>query len=1215
MKIKDCTFNTLGFGLNRGKRRMTNLAMVLMTGAFLQANASVFAQKVNFVKKNTTIGEVFQQIKKQTGYEVLYANQKLDFSKKLNADFVNVELNEVLNKCLTNLSVSYVIEDKVIVIKSKSKITINNKNQPISLQVSKIDVKGKILDPDGKPLGGASISVKGTKIGTKSNSEGDFSLPGVDSKGILLVSYIGYQPLEISPKIEIGTIKMQKASNILADVVIISTGYQNIAQSQNTGSVARVKAQDLVINGATTIEQMLQGKLAGVEVVNNSGMVGKRQTVRVRGTSTLLGNQEPVWVVDGIIQEDPLPFKASELNAFNQDPANADALKNFIGSAISWLNPYDIQDITVLKDAASTAIYGVKAANGVIVINTKRGVTGRAPSVSYSTSLSSQQGRTYDKMNLMNSKERVDVSREIWEKGLVSQFGLDDIGYSKILKEYLTEKLSYDEFNAKAKQLEVNNTDWFDLLFHQPFSHNHNVSISGGGTGSTYYGSLGYNNQQGEAKGNGMDSYLANLNFTSIISSKLTISTRLSGNYSNTSGYFRVDPYSYARNTSRVIPATLPDGSLSYYTLGGYRYNVLNELNNTGNENIKTNLNAAVNLRYELPYNLRFESTFGIAFTNAHAESYATELTNRISSLRGYEYGQFTPVSNEYKMSRLPIGGELATADDRNTNYTWRNAITYGKVFNHKHSISSMLGLELRSNVYKGMSNTVFGYLPERGKAISNPPATIINGGVNYPNSIYDPGAGDSFKFLVTDRTANYVSYYYSGSYSYDNRYIFSASLRGDASNRFGQDTKNRFNPIWALGGRWNVARENFFNKSTWFNDFSLRGSYGYQGNVAENYGPDLIARIPTGGGASVISPQTGEPILNIKSLPYANLRWEKTQTVNLGLDFGFFNNRVVASLDYYNKASKDLIVLKDIPYENGARQMPMNGGTLTNTGYEAQVSFFPIRKKDWNWGISVNSSKNISKVTNKLLPNPTWANAVSGNYFVDGYAVSSFWVFDYKGPNPETGLPEFNIPTTEENPDAKFNAASFMKYAGKLNADFTAGFNTSLRYKQLTVSTNLYASLGGHKLLAPLYTTDMVNNTPNEYNNLSKDLVDRWRKPGDEAFTNIPGLPYFGVPFVSIPSGSTSLQPGSSSPYTLYNYSTARLVNASYLRINNVNLSYTLPDYIARRIHTKSLTLGYTMSNLYTFVSKDFKDVDPEVASGGQPLPQTHVLNLSVTF
>ncbi|HMU59567.1 MAG TPA: SusC/RagA family TonB-linked outer membrane protein [Chitinophagaceae bacterium] len=1190
--------------------RIMKLTSILLLAVSLQMAARSSGQTVTLTMNNVPVKQVLKEVQKQTGYNIIADEDAIQKAGLVSIRVKDVTVQEALRQCFKSNAYQVTIVGQ----------TISIKYEPVLLPVEEapdiafIEITGKVTNEKGEPMAAASIINLTTKKGVQAASDGSFRIQA-SVNDIIQVSYVGYVSKVFRISEGLTNLQVQLQPVEIKGEELIVTGYQQIKKSLMTGSVSKVKATDLVINGTSTLEQSLQGKLAGVDVINNSGMLGIRQTVRVRGVSTLLGNQEPVWVVDGIIQEDPLPFQARELNRFNQEPSNSELLKNFIGSTISWLNPYDIEEVTVLKDAASTAIYGVKAANGVILITTKRGKSGRAPVVSYNASVSTQQRLTYHDMNLMNSKERVDVSREIWGRGLISTSSLDNVGYSGLLKQYLEQKISYADFNQGVKQLEVNNTDWFDILFQTPVSHAHNISVSGGGANNSYYGSFGVNSQNGQAKGNDQKSYQGSLNFTSNISSKLIFTASLAGNYSNTNGFYQVDPYKYATTTSRVIPAFNSDGTLAYYSNPLYRYNILNELANTGNNNVKTSLNANMSLRYRLPAGFYFESLFGFNYSNLHGETYATERSYSITGRRGYEYGAYGPNDQLYRMSQLPVGGVLTTMESRNNNYTWRNSINYGRTFNKVHVVTGLAGMELRSNIYNGATTTAYGYMPDRGKAISPPPAVIENSiGTLLANSIYSAGVSGT---SIVDRTSNYVSYYGSGSYTYDNRYTANISVRADASNRFGQDERTRFKPIWALGGRWNVANEKFFRKTKWFNDFSIRATFGFQGNVAENYGPDLIAQIPPG--ASGISTLTGEPLLRISSLPYANLRWEKTQTIDLGLDFNFFGGRISASADYYNKRSKDLIIMKDVPFENGVVQMPANGGTLTNSGIDLSMNFTPVRTKDFNWSFGFNTSKNFSKITNKQLQNPTWNVAKSGTYYVEGYAISSFWVFDFTGVDSATGVPMFNMPTAAQDPNAKFDAIAFMKYAGKLNPDFNTGFNTSIRYKTLSVSTNLYLSLGAHKLLPPLYSLDMVRNIPNEYNNLSKDLVNRWRKPGDHLITNIPSLPQAGIGLLNIPSGNVTfgnqVQTASESPYTLYNFSTARVVNASYLRISNVNISYTLPEKISRKFFSKTTTVGYSISNLHTFVSKDYKGVDPEVASGSQPLPQIHAFTLSVSF
>lgn len=626
-------------------------------------------------------------------------------------------------------------------------------------------------------------------------------------------------------------------------------------------------------------------------------------------------------------------------------------------------------------------------------------------------------------------------------------------------------------------------------------------------------------------------------------------------------------------------------------------------------------MNANISLTYRFYSGFMFESMLGTNFTNTGGEVYSGERSYAMTSIRGYEYGMYGPNNPLFKQSKLPFGGVLNTLSSNNVNYTWRNGLNYGHTFNKLHSVTALAGMEVRSNSYKVSNATIYGYLPDRGKTIIAPPSTIVDVfGTPVANGLYTNNAITS---SLVENLSNYTSFYGTGSYSYDNRYSASISVRGDASNRFGQDERTRFKPIWAAGLRWNVANEKFFQRSDWFNDFSIRTSYGYQGNVAENFGPDLIMKIPSG--TEAISTLTGEQIFTISNLPYTNLRWEKTQTMNVGFDFNFFKGRIGATVDYYVKHSKDLIVMKEVPYENGINQLPVNNGTLTNSGIDLTLNFIPIKTKNFTWSLGLSSSKNVNKITNRQGQNPTWNIAKSGTYLKEGYPVSSFWVFDFKGVDSATGVPLFNIPTASTNANVIFDASEFMKYAGKLNPDFTSGLSTSISYKTITVSSSAYLSVGGRKLLSPLYPVEMVRSTPNEYNNLSKYLINRWRKPGDNAITDIPSLPQSSVSYVDIPSGAivfgNQAQSSIESPYSLYNFSSARVVNTTYLRINNINVSYTIPFHIMSRMSCKTATVGYSLGNLYTFVNKDYKGVDPEVASGSQPLPKIHSLNLSITF
>ena len=818
-------------------------------------------------------------------------------------------------------------------------------------------------------------------------------------------------------------------------------------------------------------------------------------------------------------------------------------------------------------------------------------------SINYSGSFSIGSKVTYDKLDLMNSKERVDVSREIFTRGLCGTQPLLKVGYQDLLRQYLEDKISHETFNAGVKKLEVVNTDWFDLLYENPFSYANTLSMSGGNEKITYYASFGVSNNNGTAKGNDSKSYQGSVNVTTTFWNCLDFSARVNGNVQKTRAYHScVEPYTYASTTSRVIQAFDDEGELYYYHHNnGYKYNVLNELAESGNENTTSSLNTNVSLNWNIMKGLRYEMLLGYNYSSSHGESWATERTNYITYMRKYEFGQYNAQDEAYKASYLPHGGVLNLQETRNESYTWRNQLSYVKNFG-RHLLTATLGHEISSSTYGGFTGTFYGYLPDRGKTIKNPPLNIESHEQLYPNTNYAQGS-----YSIIDNKTNQVSVYGALSYTFDERYVFNASLRSDASNRFGQDKNSRFLPVWSFGLRWNMGREHFFEGQNFLNECSFRLTYGYQGNASEAACSDLIARIPSDNEGGIVM---GEYVLNIKSLPNPQLRWEKTATLNAGIDFAFWKNKINGSFEYYHKKTTDAIVEKTVPLENGVVSMPMNGGTLENSGWELSFSFAPIRTKNFMWSVSLNTSQNFNKVTDALESNKNWTQATTGRVNKEGYAMSSFWAFEMEGVDPKTGVPVYNLPDVD-SPEAQADATVYMKYMGKLNPDFTSGLSMIFRYKNLSLSSSFYLSLGGKKFLAPMFSSDMYNDTPNEYNNLPKEWVGRWRKPGD--VTNIPSLPFRNCGSIDLPNGKAYL-------YQMYNYTTDRVVNASYLRCNSISLSYNLSSGLIRKF-AQNVGFSFNVTNPFTIVSSDFKGKDPEVASGSQPLARNYSFSMSLSF
>ncbi|RXK87067.1 SusC/RagA family TonB-linked outer membrane protein [Filimonas effusa] len=1188
------------------------LTAILLTVAFVQAYASGSAQTVTLSKKEVSLKDLFAIVKQQTGYVAFYSKNLLSEGKPVSITATDMPLEQFLAQALKGQPFSFRIEDKTISLfrrpaASSQANAVLYTDLIAALPEEDITLKGRITDTAGHVLPGVSVNIRGKAKTVTTDSKGQFTLTATPGD-MLVITYVGHETLyyQVNKGVNTLSLKMLPVIDNLSDVVIeVNTGYQILQKSNFIGSAATVSGKSLYLNGINTLEQALQGKLAGVVIQNTSGLTGVRQRTTVRGVSTLSGSDEPVWVVDGIIQQDPLPFKAQELNTsggITRD--NFDYIRNFVGNSINWLNPNDIEDITVLKDAAATAIYGIKAANGVIVITTKRGKSGPV-NISYNTSFSMTDKVDYEKLNMMSSKERVAVSREIYNRGLIAGSANinNQIGYAGALNEYLYLKtISAEEFNSRVAAMESENTDWFNILFRNPFSTNHTLSISGGSNNTSYYTSIGYNSSTGTAIGNNSKGYTANVSIMSRVNNKLTLSSRLSGSFKNTEGFYQFDPNDYATNMNRVVPAFNADGSPFFYReSNGYLYNAVNERGNTGNSNKVLTANAVLEANYEIIPGLRLQTLFSYNAISTNGETYATEQSKYVAStLRYSDYGTVKSVDLTYKNSRLPIGGELNELTSTSNAWNWRNSISYSKVFRGKHAIGFMFGQELQSQRYNGFNVTNYGYLRDRGKSFAVLPSVVTS--ANTPNDLLT-----KMTPKITDNLTNNMGLYLTGNYSYDNRYVFNMSVRTDRSNRFGQLTNEKFNPVYAGGARWNISNEKWFEKNSWLSMLSARASVGYQRNIAAGASPDLIVKISSNANGGVaVDPYTGDNLLSITKLPYTDLRWEQNLSVNLGLDLSLFNNKVQVSAEYYTKRGKDMITTLNIPIEYGVTSMLVNGGSMNNQGYEVTAAFVPLRTKNFTWSMSVNTSKNINTVkkvgANQLV---TYQTAIGGSLYKEGNPVSGFYAFRFDGIDPTNGQPKIDL-TYKDGADVANDPTTYMTYAGKANPDFTSGIGMNLRYKTLTLSTSFYLQLGGKKFLAPLYK--LTRDLPTEYQNLSRNILDRWT-PGNPTAT-MPGLPDAAVPYVALPNGKTSL-----SPYEMYNYSTDRIVSASSLRCNNLSLSYMVDNKLARRIGFKSINIGAGISNVFSVNAGGFRGIDPEVATGGQPRTRSYTCNINVSL
>lgn len=1067
-------------------------------------------------------------------------------------------------------------------------------------------IKGTVLDEAAEPLPGASIIQKGTKHGTSTDVNGNFSFsikPSSKGKTILIVSFIGMKSEEIEWKGEKTLSIMLNYSNLGIDGVVM-TGFREIDKRKLSSSITSVKLDDIKLASATSLDQMLQGNVAGISVLNHTATPGLAPKIRIRGSSSITGNREPVWVVDGIVLDEPVSVSVEELN-------NIDNV-NFVGNAISGLNPSDIERIDILKDVSATALYGTKAANGVIVVTTKRGKEGRT-SVNYNGTFSLTAAPNYGQLNLMNSKERIEMSEEIADKGLEFKgYAPTGLAYEGALEKLWKKEYTPEQFSARVKELKEINTDWMKLLFHNAPTMQHNLSISGGTKKMDYYISLGRMDQKDVHKYGGVERTTAMLKINTSITDNLKAGLKLNTGL-NKSKYphSSISVLDYVYRTSRAISPFDANGKLQYYPnstarFGVIPFNIFNELETTGKD--IENQNMAANLFIDwkiLPY-LRFNSIGGVGGNITTEEDWADARSSYISSKRGLPYGAEVPETSEYaEFSLIPVGGELRTKNTRNIRYTFRNSLEFNKTFNSAHNVYAVLGSELVSSQYKSYSRMDYGYMPFRGKTFAEIDTKLY---IGYANLV----ARTSPK--IEDNLYNTVSLYGAFTYTYKDRYIANFNIRSDGSNRFGQDKSVRFLPVWSISGRWNAHEENWLRNVSWINELAVRASYGIQGNVHPSQTPYLILKHGN------YNSSLNEFLSTLSQFPNNNLKWEKTVSYNLGFDWAFLDGRISGSLELYNKMGYDQIITRRIKPSNGANSVVMNAGDISNKGWELTLNFVPVRTKDWTWSLSFNSGKNYNKVINQGDVEPEWRDYINGTVIRNGMPVNAFYSYRFKGLDPNTGLPTFygeqdkdehGEPLYKSKEEAFANA---FVYSGKREPDLSGGFSSSLKWKNFTLNALFSFSFGGKTRLNDLYLPS-GQGLPYPQQNMSKEFVNRWRKPGDEAHTNIPALSDDKLAF----GPYERKYPIAENRWDMYNKSDIRVVSSSFLRCRSLSLRYDFDRKLINKIKfIKGGSLAFEMGNLFVIKDKRLVGQDPEqlpLYSGTIPPQRTFSLRVNLTF
>ncbi len=1164
---------------------MLRIVLIGLLTVFSLASVS-YGETIMADTTTYTAKQVLDHLKEQTGKNFFYSNTTIDTEKQVTVDLQNNTVDEILKALSTQLSVKVEVKEKIIVLtpvepKTEEKPAVKPEE---SKQQEKRTITGMVVDENGEGVIAATITyrVNGLLQGTTTQFDGSFELTIPTEVKSITINMIGYQEniVTLDNKTHYD-VKLNVSVQGLDEVVV--TGFQNVDRREFTGSVQKVKMSDVQQPGIETVDKMLQGQVAGVQIENVSGTTGSRSKIRIRGNSSISGNREPLWVIDGVVMEDAVKINPNEL--YSGDPTT------LVSSAIGGLNPNDIEEISILKDASATALYGTQAVNGVIVITTKRGKKDHF-SIDYAGNFTVELKPEINDFYLMNSNERIMLSEEMFNKGLLNYNNLDYYagGFGQAVMRYYDKSITEEDFQQEVYRLRSENTDWFDLLFKNAFKMEHNLSITSGTERAQYYFSLNYFKDYGSTIGQGTDRYIANFKANYNIAKNFTAGVKL--NISNKDQQIfntSTNPYVYAINTSRAIPVKEADGSDYYYTYNKTGMNIFNEIENSFSNLNNIDALTQIDLNWRIHKNVNLSSIISYRKTFAHVERIYTENSNTANMYRDNPNYYFIDSDDEDAPTEgvtiLPRGGLMQTNDDRSTFFTNRNTISWSKIYG-EHKVDLFGGQEYRSKIYDYSYMFGYGYEYYRGKT-ANPSYLPIKRAEVYS---LDPYYG-----LNTSPTYLF-SYFATATYTYKGKYTLNGNMRSDGSNQFGESARYRFLPIWSLGANWNITQEGFMKDQKLFSNLALRGSFGLRGNVSGSFSPQVLAYYDL---SYAIDPNDKEEVLYIMQPPNPDLQWEKEHIYNLAVDFSFKNN-INGSLEYYNRSNFDLISPYPVSMVTGFNMVNLNWASMRNQGIEFSVNATIIKTPEFSWATNFTFGYNKNEVLEAFYT-PTLQTLTSRNIVapVVGNPMTGIYAFRFAGLD-EAGIPTFY--DADDNVvygiDLSSRDMDALEYMGSSEPVYSGGITNTFTYKDFNFSL-LFVYSGGNKTrLDPVYSYYYQDTE-----NVSKEMVNRWQFPGDEQYTNVPAILDLETQY------DLQIQ-GYNIPY-MYNNSNIRVVDASYLKLRNAAVGYNLRKEVHKLYGIGDVHFQLQGQNLWSLTHKDLNGRDPEALIQGSNIP----LQTSFTF
>lgn len=848
------------------------LTLIFLLAACFNATASGFAQDVSLSEKNASIQKIFRQIKKQTGYTFIATKDILEKAKPVTVDITKVPLQQALDLCFQQQPFGYTIINKVIVlVNKKDKQSPGNEDASVPPPVL---VRGIVTNEKAEPLSGANIQEKGTANATSTAEDGSFSINVASQKSVLVISFVGYDTKEVQVNNRASIfVSLSLTNSTLNDVVVI--GYGTQAKKDLTGAVSSVSSKDFERTPATDPLQAIQGRVAGLSITSNSGLPGAGSSVLVRGVQSIHGTNTPIFVVDGVIT-----------------------------SNIDNINPADIQSVSVLKDASSAAIYGSRAANGVIIVDTKSGKGKTAPEITFNA-YAGVQKQSNLKLHLLNSQQFLDIYTEAFNNGGVTvPWSQSDLDYYK---------------NSNGSLV---NTDWLGLIMQTGYVQNYNVGVSGGSNKSNYNVSAGYFRNDGMVIGTNYKKFTFHLNSDYRIAKWVHFGNALNLYSSTTNG--TGDPYRVAATKVPLTRAYEDNGDYGkiHNTALEHQYaNPIWQARETEHNVVRRGLLGNLYLTFDLLKGLEFTTRANLEWNT----SYTTDFSPGVDPSYGWEGSNQNFVSKENKQTLHWISDFL---------------LHYKHTIARDHSIDALAGYSAEESTYENL-------LGSR----SNTP----NNSIRYLN------AGDPNTQLNENGTNDwsFISMFGRVNYAFKDKYLLTASIRRDGTSRLAKGDPWGVFPSAAVA--WRLSREDFMRSVTFINDLKIRASWGKVGNVLS---VDQYATVPVLSSENYVL--GGVPVQGYTNTTAVNqdLKWESTNKKDIGIDATVLRSKIYTTIDYFIEDTHDLLFQQTLPLSTGYSDYPfINAGLVRNTGYEAELGY-RTNTHDWNLDFHVN----FTHVHNKVM-------------------------------------------------------------------------------------------------------------------------------------------------------------------------------------------------------------------------------------------------------